>query len=201
MKSITKDRFIKTLQEKKISLFSYSDLFRLFNLESEATAKSLLYRLKKAKIIAPLTKGKFQFLLARQLADDFAIANFIYPPSYVSLESALSYYGLIDQFPYQVTSITVNKARLVKINEKEYAFARIRPVFFKDYIRREEFIIAGELKAAFDYLYLVYKGARAESGFSLIRGINKVDFRQYVLKLATGKDDKFISFCKSRELI
>lgn len=37
------------------------------------------------------------------------IANRIYSPSYVSLESALSYYGVIPESVKQVTSVTTNK--------------------------------------------------------------------------------------------
>jgi len=66
-----------------------------------------LERLTKKGIIKRLTKRKYLFTFLE--SDDFQIANFLYTPSYISLESALSFYGIITQFPYQITSITPKK--------------------------------------------------------------------------------------------
>ncbi len=42
--------------------------------------------------------------------DHFLMANHIWGPSYISLESALSYYGLIPERVYTITSVTTNSA-------------------------------------------------------------------------------------------
>ena len=49
------------------------------------------------------------YLLAGQPVDRqflFHAANRIYPPSYVSLEAALKYYGLIPEETFQITSVS-----------------------------------------------------------------------------------------------
>ena len=49
--------------------------------------------------------------VSRQLLSIEMIANHIYGPSYVSMESALRYYGLIPEQVYTVRSMTTNRSR------------------------------------------------------------------------------------------
>lgn len=49
--------------------------------------------------------------VTKQLLSTELIANHIYGPSYVSMESALHYYGLIPEQVYTVRSMTVNRSR------------------------------------------------------------------------------------------
>jgi len=201
---ITQSQFIRTLRGKSVKIFNYGDVFTLFGLESENAVNSLLTRLKKKEIISWLAKGKYAFLLASAPAGDFEIANFLYPPSYVSLESALSYYGIIDQFPYQITSVTVNKARKINVQGKEYVYAQVRPEFFRDYNNEGGVLIASKVKSVFDYLYLSYKGGRGRGNLKLLnfsRGaVTKAIVRRYIMRVAKNEDKNFINFCK-KELV
>jgi len=67
-------------------LFTLSDFGRLFKIENQNTLYKKIQRLEKKKIIKKLIKGKYVFALNK--TNDFTIANYVYPPSYVSLESA-----------------------------------------------------------------------------------------------------------------
>ena len=49
--------------------------------------------------------------VSKQLLSVELIANHIYGPSYVSMESALCYYGLIPEQVYTVRSMTVNRSK------------------------------------------------------------------------------------------
>ena len=160
---VTKTDFIKKLREKQIALFTFSDIKKLFGIENENTIKHLLRRLKKAEIVKRLIRDKYLFLQAKNEAHDFEIANFLVIPSYISLESALSYYGLIDQFPYHISSITINKSRKFKVSEKSFIFSKINKRYFRDYIKIDNFIIASKKKALFDYCYFIYKGLRPQN--------------------------------------
>src|SRR5579872_368051 len=55
------------------------------------------------------------FLIAEKIEEDRVpfeqVANLLYGPSYVSLEWALSYYGMIPEGVYVVTSVTVNQSK------------------------------------------------------------------------------------------
>ena len=46
--------------------------------------------------------------------NDFLLANFLYQPSYISLESALSFFGIVTGFAYQITSLTTKKTNTLK---------------------------------------------------------------------------------------
>src|SRR3990167_8806067 len=109
METLTTIHIIQILRKKTISLFTLSDFGRLFNIHNKQTLYKILQRLEKKKIITQLIKGKYLFLLSSKAPHDFTIANFIYQPSYVSLESALSLYGIITSFPYTITSVTTKK--------------------------------------------------------------------------------------------
>lgn len=201
MEAITKDEFIHTLREKGISLFTYDDVRKMFGVGAN-TAKSLLGRLKDKEIVEPLVKGKYAFRLAKEPPEDFEIANFVYAPSYISLESALSYYGIVDQFSYQVTSVTPRKTKEFEVGVKTFAYARIKPKFFCDYKREGGFLIAEPKKAVFDFLYFVYKGARSSNNMGLLHldgeSADLKGLDGYIKNLA---DDKFFRFCQNQGVI
>lgn len=163
---ITKTDFIKKLREKQITLFTLSDIRKLFVIKNENTLKHLLRRLKKTGIIRRLIKNKYLFFQAKNEAGDFEIANFLVFPSYISLESALSYYGLIDQFPYHIASITINKPRSFNINEKSFIYSKIKKEYFKDFIKVDNFLIATKEKSLFDYCYFIYNRLRPQNMLS-----------------------------------
>lgn len=88
----------------------------------------------------------------------FWIANRIYQPSYVSLESALSYYNLIPEAVYTTTSLTSNKTISFDTSEGTYSYRHIKPSLFFGYqvVEWQGFPIKmAELeKVILDYLYL-----------------------------------------------
>lgn len=152
---------IKTLQKKSLSLFTLSDFARLFAIDNRNTVYKKIQRLEKKGIVKKLIKGKYLFLLNKP--SEFVIANFLYQPSYVSLESALSFYGVMTGFPYQITSVTTNKTRAFMVEDKEYQYARIDQGMFWGFEKKEAFLIASPEKALIDYLYLAFKGLRSSA--------------------------------------
>jgi len=149
---------IKLLQAKELSLLTLNDFSKLLNIDNRQTLYKKIARLEKAQIVQKLIKGKYQFLFLP--ANDYAIANFLYQPSYVSLESALSFYGIITGFPYQITSISVKPTKLVEVNQKEYVYSQIEKRLFWGYEREKDFLLAEKEKAFLDYIYFGTKGLR-----------------------------------------
>ena len=73
---------------------------KIVELEKEGS----IIRLKRGLyVVSPKISGK---LLSIEL-----IANHIYGPSYVSMESALRYYGLIPEKTYNIDSMTIKRSR------------------------------------------------------------------------------------------
>lgn len=101
------------------------------------------------------------YVFADAKVDDnmkFWIANRIYQPSYISLESALSYYILIPEAVYTTTSLTSNKTISFDTSVGNYAYRHIKPSLFFGYqvVEWQGFPIkiAEIEKVMLDYLYL-----------------------------------------------
>ena len=198
METYNTTEIINVLSEKNISVFSAIDFGRLFKVSRSDTVYKKLDRLLKKKIITRIIKGKYLFSL--NPPDDFTLANFLYQPSYISLESALSFHGIITGFPYTVTSVTPRKTKkyLISGKQKEYEYTRLAPKLFWGYEKKELFLMANPEKAIFDYLYLAFKGLRpaAIDEFDLST-IDRIILKDYLRKMA---DQRFLRFTQKIKL-
>jgi predicted transcriptional regulator of viral defense system len=92
----------------------------------------------------------------------FFIANKIYEPSYVSLESALSYHSLIPEAVFSITSVSTQKTHSLnaKLNASgiNFSYKRIKKELFFGYslvaANGFSFLMADPEKAIIDFLYL-----------------------------------------------
>lgn len=164
MKTYSTTEIIKLLQSKQLSLLTLDDFGKLFNINNRQTLYKKIARLEKAQIVKKLIKGKYQFLF--HPVNDFIIANFLYHPSYISLESALSFYGIITGFSYQITSVSVKPTKSIEINQKnssktkEFKYSQIESALFWGYEKQDGFLLAEKEKAILDYIYFGVKGLR-----------------------------------------
>lgn len=179
MKTYTLSEIIITLKKQNISLFTISDFARLFNLKNNNTLYKKIQRLEKQKIIKKIINGKYLFSMSH--ADEFAIANFIMNPSYISLESALSFYSMMTGFSYSITSISTKPSRTAIIDQKEYSYSHISPLLFWGYEKNGQFLIADKEKALLDYVYFSLKGLRTMLDFDEIdtAQIDKIRLLEY----------------------
>ncbi len=97
-------------------LFDETVIRNLFPDRSEGARKVLVYRAVSKGEILRLKPGLF--LLAEAFRKShphpFVIAGMLHSPSHVSLESALSYHGLIPEAVFQVSSVTSARSRTYK---------------------------------------------------------------------------------------
>jgi len=187
MEPISKDKAIKILYQKRIIFFDIVDAGKIFGTKKEKTLYEILQRLEKAGVIQRLIKGKYQFLFKE--GSDFERANFLVEPSYISLESALSFYGILSQFPYTVTSITTLKSKKIICQKKEYEFSHLEKKYFFGFEKKEKFLIATPEKALIDELYFMAKKLRRIHLEDLaLNKINKKKFKNLSKKI------KFIPF-------
>jgi len=88
--------------------------------------------------------------------DPFLLANHILGPSYVSLESALSYHGLIPEKVYEVSSVTTKAKRQFSTPLGIYSYTRLPLPYYSYGIHsveidnQQRFLIASPEKALFD---------------------------------------------------
>lgn len=109
--------------------------------------------------IKKLRRGHYIFAdTAKSEETLFLIANKLYSPSYVSLEMALSYYGLIPEGVYSVTSVSSKKTIKFVTPIAEFAYRKIKPELLFGYGLHRQGQLAYKLaemeKAVLDYLYL-----------------------------------------------
>ena len=198
MDSIKIDDFINGLRDKSISLFTLGDISKLFEVK-EITIKTALKRFQNKGVVSKLARNKYLFELAVESPSQYQIANFICQPSYISLETAMSLRGIIDQFSYVITSVTSKKSRKVNYKGLIFDYTHINRNIFTDYIKQDNYLIATNQKAVFDYWYLAYKNSRSRNNLGLIN-IKKEDLKiliEYINKNIEMKNkDKFVSYIK-----
>lgn len=129
----------------------------------------------------------------------YFIANKIYQPSYISLETALSHYNFIPETVYSVTSITTKKTKKYLTKIANFSYRTLLPKLFFGYqlIKKEKFSyqFAEPEKAILDFLYL-RKDLKKELDFKELR-INKENF-QSLIKL--DKLKKYVKLFQSPTL-
>jgi predicted transcriptional regulator of viral defense system len=110
--------------------------------------------------IKPLAGG--YYILADRAIDEaylFTVANKIYEPSYVSLESALAYYQVIPETVLGVTSVSSRKTKQYDTIWGVFGYRSVKSQYMIGYQVIEngpgyKFKIAYLEKAVLDYLYL-----------------------------------------------
>ena len=122
---------------------------------------SLIKRALGAGEIVRLRRG-FYCLADRYLKqkpNPFVLAQRIYGPSYISMESALSCHGWIPEATYGVTSTSMERSCEFETPLGRFGFVRVPQVTFYEEVSRAEdeagnsFFLSTPLKALADYVY------------------------------------------------
>ncbi len=101
--------------------------------------------------------------------DPFALAQRIYGPSYISLETALSYYQWIPEAVYSITSVCLDRSREFDTPLGHFVFTSVPQTTFYIEVARVErasgsFLLAAPLKALADYVYVHKENWTSASG-------------------------------------
>ena len=148
----------KILLAQKYYIFSLGDICAFFPDEKITTIKQGVSRWKKKGFIVALKKGLYEFTYPiRQEIPDMYISHKLYSPSYVSLETALSYYNIIPEFAVAVTSVTTMPTRRFRNDHGLFLFHSIQPRAFRGYVIEKQsgfdVLVAEPEKALIDFLY------------------------------------------------
>ncbi len=124
---------------------------------------SLLKRAMQAGEVLRINRGLY-CLAAKYLRhkiDPLVLAQRIFGPSYISLETALSYHNWIPEAVYSITSTSLDRSREFQTPLGHFSFTRVpQDTFFADVERVENesaggsFLLASPLKALADYVYV-----------------------------------------------
>lgn len=132
-----------------------------------------LYEWQKKGYIRKVIKGCYIF--SDSNIDEYILfhtANKIYPPSYISLESALSYYNIIPEIIPVITSVTTRKTNKFETEISSFYYQSIKENLFIGYtllnVNNLVIKIATIEKAIIDYFYL-HKEIRTAQIFKDLR--------------------------------
>lgn len=144
------------IKDKRKYIFTPTDLERYFNVSNDTAVKFILRNVKKG-VYAKIKRGLY---FDKNLKpSELEIANRMYSPSYVSFEYALSYYGIIPETVYSITSATSKTSREFNVLNISYNFYHLKRELFFGYeiknINGQLIYIAEQEKAFIDYLYFI----------------------------------------------
>ena len=134
---------------RQILLNVLSDYKRPFDKLSELTKQGMLIPVKRG-IFIPGSKLKITG------PDPFLIANIIYGPSYVSLESALSYWGMIPEKVVGTVSVTTRQTKKFRTQAGRFEYIRMSLPYYAFGLRqvsltqKQHILIASPEKALCD---------------------------------------------------
>ena len=131
----------------------FDHLFLIDHLKEYNNPNDKIRRMIKDGDLIKLKKGLY--IPARSNTHQFTIANLLYAPSYVSIESALSYWGLIPEKVMNTTSITNKRKKEFRTKKGNFYYNSIKSKSLHlgiVYDANNRFLIANRTKAICDYL-------------------------------------------------
>ena len=184
--------FYQKFKKNNFIVFSLEDVNSFFPEENSESIKKSLWRWKKKGWISALKRGCYELAFPQEtLIPDTFIANKLYSPSYVSLETALSHYSIIPEVAMAVTSLSPKPTRTFKNKHGLFLYRTIKPVAFCGYtierVNNFDVLLAEPEKALIDYLYFKTLNNKAHSfkeerfDAQLITALNKNKLKQYAL--------------------
>ncbi|GAF99306.1 unnamed protein product, partial [marine sediment metagenome] len=141
-----------------LAVFSVRDAGILLPRQDKRIFALQLHQWARKGWICRLKRGLYEMTYPEPAAtSDFLVANRLYEPSYVSLETALSHYQILPETAAQVTSVTCMPTRRFKNHYGLFTYFTVRPAAFAGYTLRrlqgQTIRIAEPEKAVVDRLY------------------------------------------------
>jgi len=108
-------------------LFDMTAVRNIFPDASEGARKVLVHRAVSAGEVIRLKPGLFLLQPSFRKSDPhpYVVAALLHAPSHISLETALSYHGLIPEAVYQTASVTVARSRSFDTPIGRFTFQRV----------------------------------------------------------------------------
>lgn len=184
------------LKIESVPIFNRRDILRVLNLTPRQTKRAIKDAIEEG-VLMHIKPGLFSLAVKNPSA--FVTANYLVDPSYVSLESALSYYRIIPENVYTITSITPKAPkRFVKFN-REFTYHKMnRNLFFgyrKVNIGGAPVLMAEKEKALLDFMYFIVRGLRKVNQRMVISGLDEKRLAWYAdLFRKSLKERKLVAF-------
>ena len=149
MKNLT-----SSLYSTEQTVFTIAEIGLLWKETQSKNLKSKIYYHTKSGLLTPLRRGIYA--LGKKEYNRFELANRIFTPSYVSLETILAVEGVVFQKNDAITSVSY-QTRGVEVDNKKYSYRRINPEILTNPLgitHNGSSTIATKERAFLDSLYL-----------------------------------------------
>ncbi len=127
----------------------------------------------KKGYLLKLRNGVYAFVKDRERIKSEEIATLLYQPSYLSLESALAWYGLIPEMVYAHVSVTARINRTFTNVFGTFIYRHLKAELFWGYTEIKtdygHYLLAEPEKALLDYIYLNLSRIRSDADFENLR--------------------------------
>lgn len=197
-------QFREELLKRNICVFTATEIERIFQTSPHAT-KHFLETQVNNDFLLRLKQGIYA--LKTDPPSEEEIANVLYKPSYISFEYALSYYHLLPEMPYTVTSATTKPTRLLAASDRYFSYRTIKREAYTGYIliKQEDksFLIAEKEKALVDYLYFIalqkISGSERllenlkDKGYYRLQELDKDKINDYIKLYANERLSNFVA--------
>ena len=161
----------------------------------------------KKGYLVRLKNGIYAFSREIEKLRGEGIAFLLCQPSYLSLESALAWYGFIPEIVYAYTSVTARITRTFENACGRFIYRHVKSELFWGYVEMKTdhgpYLLAEPEKALLDYLYLNLARINNEDDFENIRlneeqmgkTLNKDKFMIYLKAFGGKKMDQWARRC------
>jgi len=149
------------LSEHQTHLIDYATLKSILTSLNYENINAKIANLKKKNILKSIKKGFYihnSSITKNIISKELLSNNLLDNPSYISLDYALYFYGLIPEVVHEITAITTKRSKVFETNIGIFSYTQTKTALFKIGLRIESFtmgnfLIASKEKALCDKVY------------------------------------------------
>lgn len=183
------------VNQLNLETFSIQDLRKLF--PNDSNIKIQISRLVNKGALVKITRGIYK--LPNTTLDLEKLSTQIYSPCYISFESALSKYGIINQGIYKITLATTRHSKKVELLDTPCEYIQIKPALFFGFNFVKNIYIAEAEKAFLDEIYLIVLGKRIINVDEWnTSNLDKKKIEKYLKKFPNGVKKKALEILSKR---
>jgi predicted transcriptional regulator of viral defense system len=178
---------LKILQKINKPFYTIPDLEKITNLPRNSLYVALK-RWETGEIIERVSQGIYIPMGANVSLEN--VAAQLYIPNYLSFESALAKYGVLNLIPYTLTFATTRKTKKYTLQKQEIEFRQISSELFFGYEMRNGIYIASPEKAFMDQIYFATRGKTTLD-------LDELDIKKLSIKTLKDISNKFPTYVRS----
>jgi len=179
---------LKALQKINKPFYTIADLEKVTGLNRNSLYVALK-RWVEGGIIERAAQGIY--LPTGSLISIETLAAQLYLPNYLSFESALSGYGVLNLIPYTLTFATPRKTKRYLLRKQEVEFRQINRDLFFGFEMKNGIYLASPEKAFLDQVYFLTRGKAALD-------FDEIDTRKLSMKKLKDYVKSFPPYVKSQ---